>query len=165
MGQVANEQAQTINEMMKNWRQCWALAQAHLDDLNPADRLDTALNTFIKDEIEEGGHAYDKLTIIGLAITAVQRSRTHSIEGIDAAVARMTKPQKDKKSLSRKARLFIVAFAAWSVFVFARTATSFELLGFDLYRWRDDYLLLNWLLPPVVFAGAAIAYRWIKRAQ
>lgn len=54
---------------------------------------------------------------------------------------------------------------AWSAFVFARTADSFELFGFDFYRWRDDYLLLNWLLPPFVVLAAAFAYRWIKRAE
>ena len=36
---------------------------------------------------------------------------------------------------------------------------------FDFYRWRDDYLLLNWLLPPFVVLAAAFAYRWIKRAE
>lgn len=158
-------QEKTVTEMMKNWRQCWALAQADLGDLSPESRLDAALATFIKDEIEEGGHAYDKLTIIGLALAAVQRARTHSAEGIHAAIARMKTPKSGKKSLSRETRLLIVAFVAWSAFVFARTADSFELFGFDFYRWRDDYLLLNWLLPPFVVLAAAFAYRWIKRAE
>lgn len=77
----------------------------------------------------------------------------------------MKTPKSGNKSLSRETRLLIVAFVAWSAFVFARTADSFELFGFDFYRWRDDYLLLNWLLPPFVVLAAAFAYRWIKRAE
>jgi len=58
-----------------------------------------------------------------------------------------------------------VAFVGWSILVFVRTAGNIRLFGADLYRWDDDYFLLNWLLPPFLVAVAMFAYRWVSSAK
>jgi len=66
---------------------------------------------------------------------------------------------------TRTARIAVVAFVGWSILVFVRTAGNIRLFGADLYRWDDDYFLLNWLLPPFLVAVAMFAYRWVSSAK
>lgn len=64
------------------------------------------------------------------------------------------------ESLSRTTKLVIVVFVAWTLFVWFRTADSYEILGFDFYRWDEDYLLMNWLVVPVVVFMLIKAVKW-----
>ena len=69
------------------------------------------------------------------------------------------------KSLSRAKRLFIVATAAWCLWVVFRTSDGYELLGVRLREWDDDMFLINLALPPALIAAAYAAYQWIKRGE
>ncbi len=63
-------------------------------------------------------------------------------------------------SLSRTTKLSMVAFVAWTFIVWFRTAGSYEVLGFDLHRWDDDYLFMNWLVVPAALFTLIKAIQW-----
>lgn len=92
----------------------------------------------------------------------------HADEEIQAELAQQAKNRswaQRIKSLSRTTRLSIVVFVFWSLFVWFRTAGSYEILGYDFYRWDDDYLFINWLVIPAVLFSLATAIKWaLKRA-
>lgn len=70
-----------------------------------------------------------------------------------------------RRGLSKAVRAGIVAMVVWTAFVFYRTVDSHELLGMDLERWSDDYLLVNWLAVPFAVVALIYAIRWIMRDQ
>lgn len=68
--------------------------------------------------------------------------------------------EKRIKSLSRTIKLSIVVFVFWTLFVGFRTVGSYEILGYNLYRWDDDSLFINWLLIPAVLFTFIAAIKW-----
>lgn len=63
-------------------------------------------------------------------------------------------------SLSRSTKLSMVGFMAWSFFVWFRTADYYELLGFHLDQWDENYFLLNWLILPAFLIAIIKATGW-----
>ena len=63
-------------------------------------------------------------------------------------------------ALSRTAKLSFVAFVTWTLFVWFRTADSYEVLGVNLHRWDDDFFLMNWLVVPTALLAFIKAIQW-----
>lgn len=91
---------------------------------------------------------------------------------VEAQVAAELKSKQKKNrfwrridNLGRTAKISIVVFVAWTIFVCFRTADSYEVLGVDLDRWDDDYFILNWLIVPAVIVALIKAGLWAIRAK
>lgn len=119
--------------------------------------------------------AYDKKT--GTVTTSgdreqFERDMSSHFAHVEAQVNAELAERAKKKSwrhrigaLSRTAKLSIVAFVTWTLFVWFRTADSYEVLGVDLHRWDDDFLLMNWLVVPTALLALIKAIQWALRSK
>lgn len=96
---------------------------------------------------------------------------SHVEEQINAELAKKENQNKRKtlserlKSLGRTKKISIVFFVAWTLYVFFRTSSHYELFGIDLRRWSDNYFFANWLIFPVVILILYNAVRWALREK
>lgn len=75
------------------------------------------------------------------------------------------KVPKKRKHFSKNKKIWIVSSIVWVAWVSFRTFDSFELIGFDLNQWNDDYFFLNLFIIPILMIVFLWCYTWISKSS
>lgn len=75
------------------------------------------------------------------------------------------KVSKIRRPFSKNKKIWIVASIVWVFWVSFRTFDSFELIGFDLNQWDDEYFFLNLFIIPILMIVFSWCYTWISKSS